>query len=181
MKRKNARDRSFAALVGCGVAVLTGCGGGARQEPAREPETQYGQPPPPAQAAPAEAAEESSGGAQAPAAAPMPGSAPQGYGPQKPGYGRQQQPTSTGPSEEARDDAAESNIDGLTDALDRALALSAPDCASGAVLRDQICDLSTAICRLSGDKPADGELRNRCADAQNRCDKARSRVKASCP
>jgi hypothetical protein len=47
------------------------------------------------------------------------------------------------------------------------------------MLRDQICDLATAICRLA-EQEAEPEIQSRCKDASGRCSQARARVQGEC-
>jgi hypothetical protein len=163
MKRNDPRRTAGEILVWLGSALLmVGCGGTATPEPEAPQAAPAPEPAPASEAADADDESFAEGEARA---------APAGAAP----------PASRDMLRAEQLDAKEWNIEGLTEALDRTLALATPDCATGAVLRDQICDLSAAICRLSGERREDAELRARCTDAQNRCDRADHRVRAACP
>lgn len=70
-------------------------------------------------------------------------------------------------------------LDLLGRKLDGALALSAPDCTSAWALRDRICDLAQRLCDLAA-RSAEPEMAERCSDGRGRCERATSRVRASC-
>lgn len=151
------------ALIAVGCAAK-----GAETAPAKEPKSE---------AAPeAPAAEQSGGGAyeQAPAsAAPSEAPAPNAF----PGS------TRAGETEDESRQEKESqrSLADLSRDMDRALSLSVPDCSQASLLRDQICDLATSICRLADRNPSKEELANQCKDGQSRCERASQRIRRACP
>ncbi|MCA9574038.1 MAG: hypothetical protein H6726_05410 [Sandaracinaceae bacterium] len=55
-----------------------------------------------------------------------------------------------------------------------ACALDATDCATAAALGDRVCDLARRICALATPSP-------HCAEAAQRCERARARIRGACP
>ena len=141
-----------------GFALLAaGCGGSAA--PARSPEA-------PAEKAAPSAGESQDAAEEAPAAgAPAPAA----------GYGRA--PSSTKPEGEGA--AQGTDIEAWSKQLEGALALSAPDCTTAWALRDRICDLAQRLCDVAG-RSAEPEVAERCTDGRARCQRATTRVRASC-
>jgi len=142
-------------LLPAGLALFgSGCGAST---PARSPEA------PAEKAAPSSV--ESQDAESTPAAgAPAPNAAP--------GYA----PSTTRPEEER---AGASDIETWSKQLEGALALSAPDCTTAWALRDRICDLAQRLCDVAG-RSAEPELVERCTDGRSRCERATTRVRASC-
>ena len=137
------------------VLLASGCGGSSA--PARSPE------------APAEKAAPSSLESQdAAEEAPAPGAAAPAAG-----YA----PSSTRP--EGEQAARASDIETWSKQLEGALALSAPDCTTAWALRDRICDLAQRLCDVAG-RSAEPEVAERCTDGRSRCERATTRVRASC-
>lgn len=139
------------------VLLATGCG--PSTPPARSPEA-------PAEKAAPSSLESQDAAEEAPAAgAPAPAA----------GYGRA--PSSTEPEGEAA--ARGSDIETWSKQLEGALALSAPDCTTAWALRDRICDLAQRLCDIAG-RSAEPEVAERCTDGRTRCQRATTRVRASC-
>jgi hypothetical protein len=65
--------------------------------------------------------------------------------------------------------------------MERALALSAPDCTTAGFLRNQICDLAESVCDLAERNPSEAELGSRCREARGSCERATARVRNVCP
>jgi hypothetical protein len=63
--------------------------------------------------------------------------------------------------------------------LEKALALSAPDCVTAKQLRDRVCDLAEHICRLA-DEGAGIGAQERCGDGRGRCVDAKRRYEQVC-
>lgn len=142
-------------LLPVGLALLgAGC---AASAPAKSPEA------PAEKAAPSSVETEDAEGAPA-AGAPAPSPAP--------GYA----PSTTRPEEER---AGGSDIEAWSKQLEGVLALSAPDCTTAWALRDRICDLAQRLCDVAG-RSAEPELSERCTDGRARCERATTRVRASC-
>ncbi len=55
-----------------------------------------------------------------------------------------------------------------------------PDCSRACGLVDQICELGSRICAISGRHVGDEDLLNRCAAATQRCQRSRDRASARC-
>ena len=141
-------------LLPVGLALLdSGC---APKAPASSPQA-------PEKAAPSSVESQDAEGAPA-AGAPAPSPAP--------GYA----PSTTRPEEES---ARPSDIETWSKQLEGALALSAPDCTTAWALRDRICDLAQRLCDVAG-RSAEPELAERCTDGRSRCERATTRVRASC-
>ena len=149
----SARIAQTLLPVGLALLASSGCGGSAA--PARSPE------------APAEKAAPSSVESQDADETPAAGAAAPA-----PGYA----PSTTRPEEEG---ARASDIETWSKQLEGALALSAPDCTTAWALRDRICDLAQRLCDVAG-RSAEPELAERCTDGRSRCERATTRVRASC-
>ena len=135
--------------------LASGCGGSV--PPARSPEA------PAEKAAPSPVQSDEENAAEAPAGAAAP---PAGYA-----------PSSTRP--EGEESARPSDIETWSRQLEGALALSAPDCTTAWALRDRICDLAQRLCDVAG-RSAEPEIAERCTDGRARCQRATTRVRASC-
>lgn len=153
-------SKSIAARIGktflpVGLVLLaSGCGGSSA--PARSQEAPAAEKAAPSSLESQDAAEAPAAGAAAPA----------------PGY-----PSSaTRPEEEG---ARSADIETWSKQLEGALALSAPDCTTAWALRDRICDLAQRLCDVAG-RSAEPEIAERCTDGRSRCERATSRVRASC-
>ena len=83
-------------------------------------------------------------------------------------------------STKARDRAKATDIETWDAQLDSALTLSAPDCNTAWALRDRICDLAQRLCDVAS-RSAEPEVADRCADGRARCERATTRVRATCP
>jgi hypothetical protein len=136
------------------VLLASGCGGSSA--PAQSPES-------PAAEKAAPSSVESQDATKAPAA---------GAGATAPGY-----PSSAARPEE--ESARSTDIETWSKQLEGALALSAPDCTTAWALRDRICDLAQRLCDVAG-RSAEPEVAERCTDGRSRCERATSRVRASC-
>lgn len=92
-------------------------------------------------------------------------------------------PAADAPAGMPRSTAAESrdadDFERLGQRLDGALALSTPDCTTAWALRDKICDLSQRLCDLAA-RSAEPEVAERCTDGRGRCERATTRVRATC-
>ena len=142
------------SLLHVGIALFaSGCGGGSAA-PARSPEA-----PAEEKAAPS-SVDESQEAAPAQQGAPAAGYAP----------------STTKPETES---ARASDIETWSKQLEGALALSAPDCTTAWALRDRICDLAQRLCDVAG-RSAEPEVAERCTDGRARCERATTRVRASC-
>lgn len=137
------------------VLLASGCGGST-------PEAQRPEAPAAEKAPPSSLDSESAGEAPA-AGAPAPGAS----------YGRA---PSSAPQEEGSGSA---DIETWSKQLDGVLALSAPDCTTAWALRDRICDLAQRLCDVAG-RSAEPEVAERCTDGRARCERATTRVRASC-
>ncbi len=101
----------------------------------------------------------------APAAGAAPAPAPQAEAPS---------------STKTREREPQTDIETWDHQLDGVLTLSTPDCNTAWALRDRICDLAQRLCDLAT-RSAEPELADRCTDGRARCDRATTRVRASCP
>lgn len=149
------RSMSLLAMLG----LIFGC---AAQKSAESP------PAAPAQSEAAPQRSTDAEGTSAPAGAPASAAAP------APAANMPRSTSATGTRAEQPDD-----LDFLTRKLDGALSLSAPDCTTAWALRDRICDLAQRLCDLAA-RSAEPEMAERCSDGRGRCERATTRVRASC-
>ena len=60
-------------------------------------------------------------------------------------------------------------------------AAATPNCPRAQALAGTICKLAERICRIAGRQPDVEELKKRCADSQNSCERGRVKVAVRCP
>jgi len=160
------RALSASALLLLGLAAI-GCGArtpatAPESAPAPEAEPRSLEQAPISPAGDAESEEAAPSAAPAEAGgAPMPGSAQKSKGAIQ------------------DESSAVRDLERLSQDLDAALRLSAPDCTTAWSLRDRICDLADRLCEMA-DRSAEPEVQERCGDGKVRCTRATARVRASC-
>lgn len=152
------RRRSVLGVL-LGICAVSACGG-TQREPASAPSQTEAAPPPDRDAEEAEPAAMSPGG--------VPASEPAA---EESGPSSDRARATSGADDGLHEDLLASERE-----LGAALALSTPNCGMARALRDQICDLAARICELGGD----GEVRDRCGQAQDSCKRAKTRVGLSC-
>jgi hypothetical protein len=84
-----------------------------------------------------------------------------------------------------QDRATAAALQERADALEQALfspgvERKEPDCTRACGLVDQICELGSRICAISGRHVGDEDLLNRCAAATQRCERSRDRASSRC-
>ncbi|HVW26273.1 MAG TPA: hypothetical protein VHC69_12955 [Polyangiaceae bacterium] len=90
------------------------------------------------------------------------------------------EPAAPSSTKQDREKSALPEIETWGRQLESALTLSAPDCSTAWSLRDRICDLAQRLCDIAA-RSAEPEVAERCTDGRARCERATTRVRASCP
>jgi hypothetical protein len=143
-------------------------------EPAKESAPAAKEPAGAAQATPDKREEAAPG-----AAAPVP--PPPAAGQESRGRGDLLEPDEKAKAAEKPTDivSAMSQLEATFSDLQKALALSAPDCVTAKQMRDRVCDLAEHICRLA-DETAAASSQRLCGDGRGRCSDAKRRYEQTC-